>query len=88
LTNHQLRPFFHEDFVNRLLDWDTMVKGYLRITPETDGCTQWTKEMKQTLAEKGYEDRMFDVYREVIENHRGLLERQAFLFGVAGNGRL
>jgi hypothetical protein len=44
--------------------------------------------MKQTLAEKGYEDRMFDVYREVIENHRGLLERQAFLFGVAGNGRL
>jgi hypothetical protein len=86
LTNRQLRPFFHEDFVKRLLDWDTLVKGYLQIPPETDACVQWTKEMKQMLAEKGYEERMFDVYREVIENHRGLLERQAYLFGVAGNG--
>ena len=86
LTNHQLRTFFHEDFVKRLLDWDTLVKGYLQITPDTDAFTQWTKEMKQMLAEKGYEERMFDVYREVMENYRGFLERQAYLFGVAGNG--
>ena len=87
LTNHQLRPFFHEDFVKRLFDWDTLVKGYLQITPDTDACTKWTKEMKQMLEEKGYEERMFDVYREVIERHRGLLERQAYLFGVAGVGQ-
>ncbi len=80
LTNPRLRPFFHQDFVKRLLDWDVLVNGYLQLAPETDADTLWTTAMKQMLAEKGYEERMFDVYKEVIEHHRGLFERQAYLY--------
>ena len=82
LTNHKLRPFFHEVFVKRLLDWDTLVEGYLQIAPHIDASTQWKEEMNTMLARKRYDKRTCDEYMEVMENHRAFLERQGCLFGV------
>ncbi len=79
----KLRALFDQIFVERLLDWDTLVRGYLRIKPNTAASSEWKhKKRKMMLAEKAYEGYEFDAYMEAIENNRAFLERHSFLFDV------
>jgi hypothetical protein len=80
LTNHNLRAFFKEEFLERLLVWDTLVAGYLKLRPDSRAFKKWKKEMRGMLAEKGYGESAFDSYVEIIENKRVFFESYSFLF--------
>ena len=51
VTNAKLRSLFDAVFLKRLPDWDTLVRGYLQITPDTSASTKWRDEMREMLAE-------------------------------------
>lgn len=74
LTDRKLRAFFTDVFVDRLLDWDRFVAGYLHRE------RGWETRMKRTFKEKGYESDAFDYYKEAAEKFRGFLDRNAFLY--------
>lgn len=83
LTNPKLRSLFNERFMERLLDWDTLVSGHLQRKRNGSAAKTWEKEMREMLAAKGYRRDAFESYIEIIENYREFLERNSFLFDVA-----
>jgi hypothetical protein len=82
LTNKNLRALFKEGFLDKLLVWDTLVKFYLKVKPGTAVDPKWGEDMKKMLSEKGYGERAFDCYLEIIEAHRGFLERHGNLYDL------
>ena len=74
LTDRELRAFVSDVFVDRLLDWDEFVAGYLRPTKG------WKTRMKRIFKEKGYEPDAFEYYTEAVEKYRGFIERNSFLY--------
>ena len=84
LTNQELRALFNKQFLERLLDWDTIVGGYLQRNNHKSPNTRWKKEMKKMLTAKGYKIGAFDTFIDTIEKNRGFLETYSNLFRVAG----
>lgn len=84
LANQRLRSLFSPVFLDRLLVWDTLVRGSLQINPDTGASPTWKDEMRKMLAAKGYGDFRFsfDAQMEIIEQNRGFLERYSYLFDV------
>ena len=72
VTDRKLRAFFSDEFVNRLLDWDRFVAGYLRRDSKT--------KMKGIFKDKGYEPDAFEYYSEAVEKYRGFIDRNSFLY--------
>jgi hypothetical protein len=84
-TNPKLRQFFDKRFVERLLDWDTLVEGYLRMSSDKPADEKWEREMRKMLAAKGYGEQAFERYLAAMERNRAFLVSNAFLFeGVNG----
>lgn len=83
-TNANLRSLFDAVFLKRLPDWDTLVQGYLQITPDTPASTRWRNEMRKMLAAKGYDRRKSEVYLDSVTDNRLLLERYQYLFANSG----
>ena len=77
LMNPLMQDLFNRVFIKRLLDWDTLVKGYLQ---ENSSNATWKKKMRKMMAAKGYKRRAFDAYMEIIERNKEFLQRYAFLF--------
>jgi hypothetical protein len=77
LTNREMETFFNRVFIERLLDWDSLVRGCLQ---EKSAKSTWKKEMRKRMAAKGYRRRAFDAYMEIIEENKDFIKRQAFLF--------
>jgi hypothetical protein len=86
LTNPRLRSVFHQAFLDRLLDWDTLVGGYFRMNGNASAARRWKKQMKEMLAAKGYGSNAFESYMETIEENRAFLERNRDLFDPESNG--
>jgi hypothetical protein len=80
LTKPELQRLFTKGVREKLLDWDTLVNGYLRINGNKSAVTRWKNKMRKMLAEKGYREDAFDVYLEVMAKNRAFLERQSYLF--------
>ncbi|MBC8031797.1 MAG: hypothetical protein H7Z16_17065 [Pyrinomonadaceae bacterium] len=80
LTNPELQHMFSKGVVERIRDWDTLVRGYLQMNGDKRAAVKWKKEMKKMLAASGYKQDMFDAYVATIEKNRPFLTRQAFLF--------
>ena len=78
--NPKLRRLFEQSFVERLSDWDPMVKGYLRYKPDTPALSAWKERTKAMLVSKGYQDQEVDAYFAALDNYRGFLEKHSFLF--------
>jgi len=75
VNDPKLRVFFMNVFLDRLLDWDQFVKGYLNgKTPA------WEAKMKKLFVDKGYEKDAFNYFLEAAEKGRGFLERNRFLY--------
>ncbi len=74
LNDGKLRAFVNEVFVERLLDWDQFVAGYL------SGKNGWKSRMKRIFKEKGYERDAFEYYAEACEKYRGFIERNSVLY--------
>jgi hypothetical protein len=84
--NSRLRALFDQVFIDRLHDWDTLVRDYLRLKPNSEASSKWkAKKREMMLTEKAYEGHEVDVYMEAIENNRALLERYSILFNVDRN---
>jgi len=77
LTNPAMGKLFNQVFIKRLLDWDTLVSGYLQ---KKSSHTAWKKKMRRMMAAKGYKRRAFDAYMEIIERNQDFIKRYAFLF--------
>jgi hypothetical protein len=84
VTNAKLRSLFDAVFLKRLPDWDTLVRGYLQITPDTPASTKWRDDMRKMLAEKGYDRRTSEAYLESVRDNRLFLERYSYLFAHSG----
>ena len=80
LSNQRLRALFHDTFLERLLDWDTVVGGYLRLNNHKSVNAKWKKEMNAMLAAKGYRKGACNALIATIEKNRPFLERYSFLF--------
>jgi hypothetical protein len=81
-TNAELQTFFSKGVVEKLLDWDLLVSGYLRLNGNQSAVTNWKNKMRKLLAAKRYPPDAFDVYFEVMDKYREFLERNSFLFDL------
>jgi hypothetical protein len=77
VTNPQMERLFNRVFIERLLDWDTLVSGYLKKNSSSEA---WKKKMRKMMAAKGYKRRAFDAYMEITEKNKDFIKRYAFLF--------
>jgi len=78
--NPKLRALFDPVFVNRLLDWNKLVRSYLRNKPDTAESSRWKDKKREMLAEKAYEENEINDYMEALETNKAFLERLSFLF--------
>lgn len=79
-TNQRLRSLFHKRFLERLLDWDIFVNGYLGMNSHKDANKRWKKKMKGMLDDKGYKPGAVERMGETVEKNRAFLEKYSFLF--------
>ena len=70
LTNPSLQSLFSKRFINRLLDWDTVVDGYAQMKHRKSA---WKRKMRRMLDAKGYKSVTLDCYLEFIEKNWELL---------------
>lgn len=80
LGNEKLRSLFHKQFLDRLLDWDTFVEGYLQMNNHKSANARWKKKMKDLLAAKGYRNGAVEKLSVTVEKNRDFLQRYSFLF--------
>lgn len=83
MNNPELRPLFHKQFLERLLDWDEVVSGHLRTNGDRSAAALWRRKIKKMLNAKGYAPGALDAYLETVEKNRAFLKRNAFLFNPA-----
>lgn len=80
LTNPQLGNLFHKVFVERIRDWDTLVRSYLTKKPEGPALSYWKRGIRQRLKKKGYPQWLIETHLETIVNYTAFLENQNFLY--------
>ena len=78
--NPKLRALFNPVFVDRLFDWNELVKRYLWNNPDTAEISSWKDEQRKMLAEKGYEENEINDYLEALESNGAFLEGISSLF--------
>jgi hypothetical protein len=86
LSNPRLRTAFHEGFIDRLRDWDTLVSGYFQMNGDKSAAARWKKKMKEMLKAKGYGKGAFEAIVEAIKKNIEFLERNRDLFGPESQG--
>jgi len=69
LKNPGLQSLFSRKFINRLLDWDTVVDGYIRTKDHKSTAATWKRKMRKMLDAKGYKSVTLDCYLEYIEKN-------------------
>jgi hypothetical protein len=80
LTNPKLRQLFSRRFLDRLLDWDTVVDGYVQKKHLKPTGAAWKRKMRKVLDAKGYKKVTLDCYLEFIENNWTRLETYSHLY--------
>ncbi len=79
-TNERLRRLYHKRFLERYLDWDIFVNGYLGLNGEKTGNKRWKQKMEEKLTGKGYKSGVVERMGETVEKNRQFLEKYSFLF--------
>jgi hypothetical protein len=72
--DREVRRMFIPEFVNRLGDWDDMVRLWL------GGGRDWKSAVVSTLLARGYEQRIAEHHVEALVTQKHFLEHVAFLF--------
>ncbi|HUP60936.1 MAG TPA: hypothetical protein VNA69_11005 [Thermoanaerobaculia bacterium] len=72
--DREVRKMFIPEFVNRLGDWDDVVRLWL------GGGRDWKSEVISTLLARGYEQRIAEHHVEALVTQKLFLEKMAFLF--------
>jgi hypothetical protein len=77
--NPRLRSLYHKRFLERLLDWDIFVNGYLAMN--SNGTSRsFKKKMKVRLEKHGYKPGAFERMGETVDTNRKFLEKYSYLF--------
>jgi hypothetical protein len=79
-TNERLRRLYHKRFLERYLDWDIFVNGYLGLNGEKAANKRWKQKMEEKLTGKGYKSGVVERMGETVEKNRKFLEKYSFLF--------
>jgi hypothetical protein len=79
-TNERLRRLYHRRFLERYLDWDIFVNGYLGLNGEKAANKRWKQKMEEKLTGKGYKPGVVERMGETVEKNRQFLEKYSFLF--------
>lgn len=79
-TNQRLRSMFHKRFLERLLDWDIFVNGYLAMNNHQAANKRWKEKMKDRLVANGYKAGAVERMSETVEKNRKFLEKYSYLF--------
>jgi hypothetical protein len=80
LTNPELRALFSRRFLDRLLDWDTVVDGYVQKKHLKPTGAAWKRKIRKMLDAKGYKKVTLDCYLEFIEKNWARLETYSHLY--------
>jgi hypothetical protein len=80
LTDSRVSNLFHKVFAERIRDWDTIVKSYLKKKPQGPGLDSWKERTRKRLKKKGYPQWLIDGHLEAIETHASFFEDQNYLY--------
>lgn len=80
LSEPKLRALFDPVFLERLPDWDKLVKGYLRTKANSAAVQKWKDKGREMLVAGDYEQTEVNAHLEAIENNKAFLERHSFLY--------
>jgi hypothetical protein len=80
LHNPNLQAYFHEVFIERISDWDTIAARYLKIRHDASAIDSWKLETKEFLSRRGYTDRMIDDHLCAVDSFDDFLTKYSFLY--------
>lgn len=75
-----LGKLFHKVFVERIRDWDSVVKSYLKKRDGESGLDSWRKSTRNRLKKKGYPGWLIDGHLKAVESYADFLADQSFLY--------
>ncbi|HEV2827549.1 MAG TPA: hypothetical protein VGW76_08065 [Pyrinomonadaceae bacterium] len=78
--NPKLKKFFHPSFVERIRDWDIIVRGYFENRGDPSRVEVWKEEMMKTFIPRGYDKNVVLEHVIAAERYEKFLERYAFLY--------
>ncbi len=81
LTDPALRSLFHKTFIERLEQWDELVRAFLHARVNGGANDGWKAQQKKNLDKKTQS--WFDTHIKAMETYAPFLERQSFLFSPA-----
>jgi hypothetical protein len=80
LTDPELGKLFDKVFLERLRDWDTIVKSYLKMKSNGLSVDAWKVKVRESLKAKGYSRGLIETHLKAIETHSAFIEKQTFLY--------
>ncbi|MGA9998480.1 MAG: hypothetical protein WBP93_23905, partial [Pyrinomonadaceae bacterium] len=83
-TNTKLRQFFHPLFVERIRDWDIIVRSYLQIKDDPPRLAIWKDEMLDKFMQNGHDKNVILEQLIAAERYSMFLERYSFLYQNLG----
>ena len=76
----ELQKHFHKVFVERIRDWDTVVKSYLTKKPQGPELDSWKQSVRRRLKKKGYPQWLIEAHLETVETYADFFADQSFLY--------
>jgi hypothetical protein len=76
----KLRQFFHPSFVERIRDWDTIVRSYLQIKDDPSHLAAWKDEMMERFVQSKEDKNVIVEHLIAAERYSLFLERYSFLY--------
>ncbi len=80
VNNPELQSFFHPTFVDRIRDWDTIVRKYLDVAEDPAALASWKEEVRAFLGRKEYEQELIGEHIRAVRKYADFLKRYAFLY--------
>ena len=80
IHNPNLQAYFHELFIERISDWDTIAAGYLKARHDGAAFDSWKTETREFLSRRGYTDRMIEDHLCTVDSFDDFLTKYSFLY--------
>ncbi len=80
MNKAKLGQFFHPLFVERIRDWDIIVRSYLQIKDDPSRLAAWKDEMLEKFMQSGYDRNVILEHLIAAERYSLFLERYSFLY--------
>jgi hypothetical protein len=75
-----LQAIFDASSLQRMHDWDMIVRSYMATSPDASHMATWQDETRQWLTARGYHEGTIHTYIQSLEGCRDFLARYPFLY--------